>query len=332
LASQPQLTEKQLLRIQFFAVMVGLLLLGAKFVAYLITHSNTILTDALESIINVVAGAFALYSIYLSSKPRDDDHPYGHGKVEFISAGFEGILIIVAGGLIIAKSIVALFNPRPLEHLDYGLIIVVVSGAVNFFIGMYLERVGNKINSMILKADGQHLKSDAYSSAGILVGIVLIMLTNWPYLDSIVAILFGFIIMFTGVKLVRKSLAGIMDEADVAIIDSVIELLNQNRKEQWIDVHNLRIIQYGNKLHIDCHVTLPWYFTLEASHAEIDKIADIINEKHSAQVEFFIHQDPCLPTSCKICEMSNCPVRTEAFKGRVEWTKENVLRNKRHGL
>ena len=324
--------DRKIIRIQLFAVIAGFALLLAKFAAYFLTHSNTILTDALESIINVVAGFFALYSLYLSSKPKDIDHPYGHGKVEFISAGFEVILIALAGGVIIVKSVLAFFHPRELEHLNIGLGVVVVSGIINYIIGMVLEKTGEKNQSLILKADGQHLKSDAYSSFGVLVGLVIIIFTGWNVVDNIVAIIFGFIIIYTGVKLVRKSVGGIMDEADEGIILSIIKHLNENRKVQWIDIHNLRIIQYGNKLHVDCHVTLPWYYSLEKAHGEIEEIAAFINQKHSSQVEFFIHGDPCIPSSCKICMLSDCKERKENFKEKMEWNLTNVLRNKKHGL
>jgi cation diffusion facilitator family transporter len=324
--------DKKLFRIQLVVVLIGVVLLAAKFAAYLITHSNTILTDALESIINVVAGVFALYSLYLSYKPRDEDHPYGHGKVEFIAAGFEGILIALAGLLIVGKSAFAFFHPAKVENLDIGFAIVIVSGIVNYILAVVLINTGTKHNSLTLRADGEHLKSDAYSSFGILIGIALIWFTKWNFLDNVVAIIFGFFIAYTGVKLVRKSLAGIMDEADQTIIDSIIKLLNEHRLAQWIDIHNLRIIQYGSILHIDCHVTLPWYYTLEQAHNEMEAIAKLVNEKHSSQIEFFIHGDPCIFESCKICSLQNCAVRKQPNELKIEWTLENVTRNKKHGL
>ncbi len=324
--------EKSIFRLQLIAVVIGLLLLLAKFGAYLFTHSNTVLTDALESIINVVAGSFALYSLYISSKPKDYDHPYGHGKVEFISAGFEGVLITLSGILIIGKSIISLFHHKPLEHLDVGIIVVLVSGIVNLILGVMLEKAGDKHQSLIMKADGQHLKSDAYSSAGIFVGLLLIVFTHWEPLDNIVAIIFSFVIMYTGIKLIRKSVAGIMDEADENLMKSIVSHLSLHRKAAWIDIHNLRVIQYGNKLHVDCHVTLPWYFTLEEAHKEIEEIAAIINSEFSVQVEFFIHGDPCIKQSCKICMISDCKVRQEAFEQKVEWNIDNVRLNKKHGL
>lgn len=324
--------SKETLRIQIFVVVAGALLLVAKFAAYFLTHSNTILTDALESIINVVAGMFALYSLYLSSKPKDFDHPYGHGKVEFISAGFEGILIAIAGVSIIVKSSISFFHPQPLEHLDWGLGIVLVSGLINYLLAALLIRAGKKHQSLTLQADGEHLKSDAWSSLGVLIGLGLIMLTHQYYLDGVVAIFFGVFIIYTGIKLLRKSIAGIMDETDEAVVLAIIKELNSHRKPQWIDVHNLRVIQYGNKLHVDCHTTLPWYYSLEEAHREMEEIAALVNTTSDNHVEFFIHGDPCVSASCKVCTIDDCPVRRQAFTHKMEWELENVLRNKKHGL
>lgn len=321
---------KKTFRLQLLAVVIGVVLLAAKFTAYLITHSNTILTDALESIINVVAGAFALYSLYLSSKPKDQDHPYGHGKVEFISAGLEGVLIAIAGVLIIGKSIFSFLQPRPLEQLDTGLYIIIASGIVNLILGFLLKHSGEKHRSLVLTADGEHLLSDAYSSFGIVGGIGIILFTHWYFLDNVVAIIFGVIIILTGYKLTRRSIRGIMDEADETIVTSIVNHLNKHRREPWIDIHNLRVIQYGNKLHVDCHVTIPWYFTLEEAHKEMEEVAAIINTEHGTQVEFFIHGDPCVPESCRICSMSNCPVRQHMQERKIEWTTENVQLNKKH--
>jgi len=326
-------TENQkIFRYQLAVVIIGILLLLAKFTAYQLTHSNTIFTDALESIINVVAGIFALYSLYLAAKPKDADHPYGHGKVEFISAGFEGILIATAGLSLIIKSIASFFEPISLTHLDLGMAIVGVSGAINFGMGFFIQRAGEKHHSLTLVADGQHLKTDAYSSAGVLVGLLIIQITGWQVLDSIIAVMFGVFIGYTGIRLIRKSIAGIMDEADEQLIIEIIAQLNEHRKTNWIDIHNLRVIQYGSVLHIDCHATLPWYFTLDAAHEEIEQIANIVNEKYGRQVEFFIHGDPCLPSSCKICQISDCKMRKETFKEKMVWDLVNVRRNQKHGL
>jgi cation diffusion facilitator family transporter len=325
------ITERKLLRIQGLAVAIGVVLLLAKFAVYFASHSTTILSDALESIVNIVAGVFAVYSLYLSAKPRDYDHPYGHGKVEFISAGFEGILVIIAGIMIIVKAAITIYRPSPLEHLDIGAGVILATGVINYAMGFALVKSGKKYNSIILKADGQHLKTDAYSSFGIFIGLMIIIYTGLNYLDNIIAICFGVLIIYMGSKILRSSLAGIMDEADEEVITTIIHQLSEKRKEPWIDVHNLRVIRFGNKLHVDCHVTLPWYFTLEEAHHEIEEMDAIVNQGFATQVEFFIHEDPCVDTSCKICTMHDCKVRKEAFKQKITWDLENVRRNKKHG-
>jgi cation diffusion facilitator family transporter len=327
-----QTRDNRVLRIQQVAVALGVVILLVKFAAYYFTHSNTILTDALEAIVNIVAGAFALYSLYISAKPRDEDHPYGHGKVEFLSAGFEGILIILASILIIWKSILSFFHPEPIHDLQIGITLVVISGAANYLIGFYLERKAKEFHSLVLEADGKHLQTDGYISLAILAGVIVIWLTNIQALDSVFAILTALFISYTGYKLIRKSLVGIMDETDTDIIIPIITEVNNRRRDPWIDIHNLRVIQYGSMLHIDCHVTMPWYYTLEQTHTEIDTIAHIINEFYHFPVEVFIHPDPCVPQSCKLCQVADCKVRQHPFEKKVEWELSNVIQNRKHDL
>lgn len=321
------------IRFQILAIVVGLALMGTKFFAWWLTHSNAILTDALESIINVLAGVFALYSLILAMKPRDENHPYGHGKIEFLSAGFEGGLIFIAGLIIIAKGIYNLIYPQTLEKLDIGIILVLISGLINFLLGHFLERQGKQSNSFILVADGKHLKSDAYSSAGLLAGLALIYFTNINWLDNLTAILFGGIILYTGFKLVRTSVAGIMDEADYQLIENMVKFLDEHRRDNWIDVHNFRVIKYGATLHIDCHLTLPWYFTTRQSHEEVKLFEEVIAQNMGSPVELFVHVDPCEPPgNCTICRIADCQVRQAALQNNVRWTLANIMKNQKHHL
>jgi cation diffusion facilitator family transporter len=324
--------ETQILRTQQIAVALGLVIMLVKFAAYYFTHSNTILTDALEGIVNIVAGGFALYSLFISAKPKDIDHPYGHGKIEFISAGFEGVMIIVASILIVWKSVLGFIHPEKIAHLEFGIVLVTASGIANYALGFFLMRSAKKHRSLILEADGAHLKSDGYISAAILIGVLVIWLTGIQSLDNVFAIIGGIIISFTGFKLIRKSLQGIMDETDISIINPIIAHLETYRHDAWIDIHNLRVIQYGSTLHIDCHVTMPWYYTLEQTHAELESIDHHIAEFSAYPVEVFIHPDPCIPTSCSLCHMENCPVRKHQFERKIMWTFENVTINKKHQL
>jgi len=254
----------------------------AKFGAYFLTASNFVLTDAAESIVNVFASSFAFFSIYLSSQPRDENHPYGHGKVEFFSVFIEGLLIGIAGILIIGKSIY-----------------------------------------------GRHLITDMVTSIGLVVGLLLINFTKILLLDSVLSIFVGLYILYTCYKLLRRSVAGLMDEADFVVVDEVLQVLNAQRKDEWIDIHNFRAQKYGNELHIDCHLTLPNYFDLNRVHEEVSLVDKLINNEVT-KTELFIHADPCLPYCCHYCNMPNCPIRSEPKTETIPWTMDRVIRNKKH--
>ena len=291
-----------------------------------------ILTDALESTVNVIAGLIGVYSLYVSAKPRDKDHPYGHGKAEFISAAVEGTLITVAGFIIIYKAINNLIHPHTISKLDFGIILVAATAIVNYVAGTICINAGRKNNSLQLVSSGKHLQTDTYSTLGIIAGLAIIYYTKIWWIDSAVAMLFAFIIMFTGYKIVRTSIAGIMDEADETLINKMVALLNANRREDWIDLHNLRIIQYGSGLHVDCHLTVPWYLNVHEAHKEIDELTGLVKTAFGESMEFFVHSDGCLDFSCSICSKQNCAVRKHPFEKRIEWTMENISSNTKHHL
>ena len=301
-----------------------------KFTAYFITHSNAVLTDAAESIVNVLASSFAFYSIYLAGLPRDQNHPYGHGKVEFFSAFVEGTLIMIAGIIIISKSIYNVFYPQELSQILEGSFIIGFTGLVNGLLGWFLISKSKTLNSLTLQADGKHLITDAVSSFGLVVGLVLIYFTNIIWLDSAISIALGFYIIYNGYRLMRKSVGGLMDESDVVIVEEIINYLNKHRKDEWIDVHNLRTQQYGAEIHIDCHVTLPYYFDLNKVHYEVTEIDRVINKNVNVAIEFFIHADPCVPQCCHYCSMENCEVRTETKTKTINWSLANVTKNNKH--
>jgi cation diffusion facilitator family transporter len=320
------------IRLQALVLTVGVGLMGVKFMAWRLTHSNTILSDALESIVNVVAGAFALYSLFLAAKPRDREHPYGHGKVEFISAGIEGGLVVLAGGAIIWRAVQALLSHQQLHDLETGILLTGGAGAANLVMGLALRARGRAARSITMEASGTHLLSDAWSTVAMVVGLILIKLTGLAWLDQFFAIVFALYIIITGLRIFRRSVAGIMDEADLDLATTVVQLLEEHRRPQWVDVHNFRMITYGSVLHIDCHVTLPWYYSLEQAHQEIAAVEQLVNEQHPQDVELFIHMDPCVPRSCGICQLANCSERRAAFSQRITWTAESVIGNAKHGV
>lgn len=323
---------KQNIRIQTWVAVLSVMLLITKMTAYFLTGSVAILTDALESIVNVVAGFFGLFSLYLSAKPRDADHPYGHGKIEFISSAVEGSMIFVAGVLIIYEAVKNLIQPGAIHQLDTGILLIGITALINYAMGLLCVRTGKRNNSLPLISSGKHLQSDTYSTLGILVGLVLIRFTNITWLDSAVAILFSFIILYTGYKIIRESMAGIMDETDKALLVKMVALLNANRKENWVDLHNLRIIKYGSTLHLDCHFTVPWYLNVHEAHKEIDVLAELVRKNFGESLELFVHSDGCLDFSCKICDKKECSVRKHPFEKRIEWTVENISSDQKHQL
>ncbi|MCU0387028.1 MAG: cation diffusion facilitator family transporter [Chitinophagaceae bacterium] len=323
---------KQVIRVQKWIAMLGILLLAIKFYAWWLTGSVAILTDALESIVNVAAGLITLISLIIAAKPRDTSHPYGHGKAEFISAGIEGTLITIAGLVIFYQAGSRLFNPAEIRQLDIGMLWIGVTGLANLAAGIIAIKTGKKNKSAGITAGGKHLISDAISTAGLLAGLMLLYLTGLAWIDSVVAFIFGFVIIVTGYKIIRSSIAGIMDESDEPMLSELVALLNKNRSENWIDLHNLRVIKYGNSMHVDCHLTLPWYLNLLEAHSEVDKLESLIKESYGNSFEMFVHTDGCLQESCRICIKKYCDKRVFPFEKRTEWNLNNLFENRRHAL
>lgn len=317
-------------RFQLLAIVLGFGIMGVKFAAYFITHSNSVFTDALESIVNILAGGVSLYSIWLSAHPRDRNHPYGHGKVEFLAGGFEGGLIFLAGWVAVVKAVIGILDPRNVEHLDWGIWLVIATGFLNYLIGLLLTYQGNRHGSIALTADGEHLKSDAYTSLGILVGIGAVYLGAPLWVDAVVALVFGLFIVYSGFKIFRSSLSGIMDEANPDILEKISSTLEEKRLPGWIDVHNLRVIQFGGLWHVDAHITLPFYMPLEEAHQHVVQVEDSIKSSNDAVGELFIHADPCVPPSCSVCQITTCSSRFAPFQKRIPWTTDHLVTNSKH--
>ncbi|MBS1641091.1 MAG: cation transporter [Bacteroidetes bacterium] len=324
------LQAKQNYRLQLYITILSVVLFIAKIIAYYLTNSLAILSDALESIVNVVAGFIGLYALYIAAKPKDIEHPYGHGKAEFISAAVEGTLIIASGILILYQTIQSIFNNKTIEALDIGLILVAITAIINFIAGSICLNIGRKNNSLALISSGKHLRIDTYSTLGIIAGLLLMYFSKLFWLDKIFAALISLLILFNGYKILRASLAGIMDEADMELLNKLVLILNKNRRENWIDLHNLRVIKYGSTLHVDCHLTVPWYLNVHEAHKEIDALSDLIKQEFGNAIELFVHTDGCLDFSCPICIKTNCTKRLHPFNKKIEWTLKNIVSNQKH--
>lgn len=307
----------------YISLAVGIGMFIIKITAYFISGSVAIFSDAAESVVHVAATGMALFSIILSSKPADESHLYGHGNVEYFSAGVEGFLIVLAAGFIIYQSVLAIIAGPSLESLSIGVIFISAAGVVNLGLGFYLIRTGKKTNSITLIADGKHVLTDAYTSIGVIVGITLVIITDFVLLDPLLAVIIAFNILFTGYKLIRESIGGLMLETNPAILKNISDILISMKKDYWIDIHELRYWQSGDRTYLDFHLILPYYFTIEQSHTE-EKFIDEELEKNFSNSQIKIHFDYCIPDLCKFCGYQKCEVRREAKTINFEWNVEKA--------
>jgi len=308
----------------YISLAVGVGMFVIKMTAYFITGSVAIFSDAAESVVHIAATGMALFSIILSSKPADESHLYGHGNVEYFSAGVEGFLIVLAAGFIIYQAILELIAGPTLESLSIGVIFISTAGVVNLGLGYYLIRTGKQTNSLTLVADGKHVLTDAITSIGVIVGITLVIITNYFLLDPILAIIVAINILFTGYKLIRESVGGLMLETNPLILKRISDKLISIKKDYWIDIHELRYWQSGDRTFIDFHLILPYYFTIEQSHKE-EKYIDEELDKEFPNSQIKIHFDYCIPELCKFCAYEKCEVRKEEKKINFEWNVEKSV-------
>lgn len=311
-------------RAAIISLLIGIGMFMAKMGAFLMTGSAAIFSDAAESVVHVLATSMALYSILLSSKPADDSHLYGHGNVEYFSAGIEGILIVIAALFIIYTAMLDIVKGSNLKQLDVGVIIISIAGGVNLILGAFLVRTGKKTNSLTLVADGKHVLTDSYTSIGVIIGILLVMLTGFQLLDPIFAIAVAVNILFTGYKLVRKSIGGLMNETDPLLLKEIVHQLTSMKENYWIDIHWLRFWESGGNIFVDFHLILPFYFSIKESHLEEEKIENaLIKTVNNSQIK--IHMDYCTFEHCKMCNYEKCEVRKEPKTIELKWDTEKLI-------
>ena len=309
----------------WLALVTSVLILFGKLLAYAVTGSSAIFSDALESGVNVVAALLLLYSIGLAAEPADANHPYGHGKVEFFSAGVEGTLIVVAAAAILIEAGAELRRGPTVENIDFGLVMVTVLTLANAAVGSYLIRTGERLRSMALVADGKHLITDVVTSVGVVAGLLIVRITGWVVLDPLVAIVLALNILRTGAALLRDAVAGLMDEADPGLLRSITAALEARRDAGWIDVHTLRAWRSGAISHIDLHLVVPRYYTAEQLH-RVDEVVHGVASEAAGSGDAIVHFDPCRPRHCRGCQVEDCPVRAEPFAIRQPFSLERATR------
>jgi len=315
--------KKIKLRTATLSLIIGILLLLVKFSAYLITDSAAIFSDAAESVINVVAAAVALYSVMLSSKPADKDHPYGHGKIEYFSAGFEGLLIALAGIVIIYSSINRIISGTQPFQLGTGILLIGISSIINLVLSLYIINNGKKTESLALIADGKHILTDVYTSGGIVVGLIIVMITEIYIFDPIIAILVAVNIFVTGFKLVRQSVGGLMNEVEPDTLEKITKTIIDIRKSFWIDLHELRFWRSASTTFIDFHLVLPYYYSIKQAHDSDDLISEKIKEVLT-ESQIKIHLDYCSYELCKFCDYHECFERKDPLSKKYNWDQARL--------
>ncbi len=311
-------------RAAIISLVVGFSMFFFKIGAYLITGSAAIFSDAAESVVHVMATSMALYSIILSSRPADDSHPYGHGNVEYFSAGIEGLLIGFAAIFIIYESVLAIIQGPELKQLGIGAIVITFASVINLLLGNFLIKTGKKTNSLTLIADGKHVLTDSITSFGVIAAVILVIITDIQILDPIIAIVIALNILFTGYKLIRESIGGLMNEVNPETLKQLSTKLIEIKKDYWIDIHELRFWQSGDKVFIDFHLILPYYFNIKQSHEE-ENIIEAELQKDFSHADLKVHLDYCVPQLCSFCDYTECNVRSENKSNSFEWNVNKLI-------
>ncbi|HEB89382.1 MAG TPA: cation transporter, partial [Deltaproteobacteria bacterium] len=275
---------------------------------------------------NIVSAGMLVLALAIAARPPDPSHPYGHGKIEFLSAGIEGTAILFAALVIGVESIHELIAGPVIHDLDVGLALLAASAAANAILGVYLTRTGERTRSEALRADGRHVLADVWTSVGVIGGLFVVRLTGWIWADPWIAITVAVHVAWEGFRLLVDSLRGLMDEADGRLIESTVATLEDARESSWIDIHSLRGWRSGARRHIDFHMTVPRYFNVDQIHAIHDRVelALLDGDEHGGDV--VVHFDPCDETECHHCAMSDCAIRSHPFELRQPFTIESATR------
>lgn len=289
--SKNQTHRSTLTRYAWLSIAAALTTMGLKAGAYLLTGSVGLLSDALESLVNLAGAIMVLSMISVAARPADDNHAYGHSKAEYFSSGFEGSLILVAAGSIIYTAIKRLIEPQPLEQLGVGLLVLLLASIINLVVSLIMRKAGKKHNAIALTANAHHLMTDVWTSLGVLVGVGAVALTNWQPLDSIVAILAALNILWSGFTIVRDSANGLMDTAlpqeDLDLIDSILE----NYKSQGVEFHAVRTRQSAASKFVSMHVLVPNDWTVAHGHELLNQIENELKDR-MPNANVFTHLEP----------------------------------------
>jgi cation diffusion facilitator family transporter len=314
------------LRAGAISVGVGLVILAIKFLAWFLTGSTALLADAADTVVNVICAAMATYSVAVAARPADEDHPYGHGKAEPLSAAVEGALVVIAAMVIVIEAIRHIILAPQLEQLGVGIAIAAMGGLGNLALGLYLVRVGRREGSEAIQADGVHILADVVITAGAIAALIAVRLTGIQLFDPLVALAVAASILVTGWRVVRRALKGLLDEADLEFLSQMARHLERERRPEWVELHELRARRAGSHQHIDVHLTVPRYHSIEMAHQAADTLERSLLTFVGTSASAVVHLDPCLPRHCAGCAMEGCPVRSEPLKEQFAFDLESLIK------
>ena len=280
------MNRSRLTRFAWLSIAAALVTIALKTAAWRITGSVGLLSDAIESVVNLIGGFMALAMLTVAARPADEDHAYGHSKAEYFSSGVEGSLILVAAGSIAIAAVRRLLAPQPLEAVGMGLLVSIAASLVNLIVALLILRAGRRHNSITLEANAHHLLTDVWTSVGVVAGVGLVALTKWNWLDPVVALIVAANIVWTGVGIVRRSIAGLMDMALSAEDLAVVRQVLNTHQQTGIQFHALRSRQSGAKKFVSMHVLVPGDWTVQRGHELLDKIEAAIRQALPEAVVF----------------------------------------------
>ena len=307
--SAEHLEQRYRIRIAVLSIVAGLCVLGLKYLSYILSGSVALKSDAIESIVNVVAAVFALGAVIFAGKPADKEHPYGHGKIEYFSAAFEGGLISLAAVFILLEAAKGLIYGVELKDLGKGLMVNLLAGALNGLLGWFLLTQGRKTRSKALEADGHHILSDFWTTIGIAVGLLTVKLTGIKWFDPIMAGIVGLLLARTGFRLVKESSQALLDMEDPEVLGKVLEAMNRVRTWDIIAVHEMRSFRSGRYTHVDVHIVVPEYYPVRLAHDLCEDFGKKALGEGRIEGEVHTHVDPCGRLYCDRCPAEDCAIR-----------------------